>query len=183
MEKIILVNTVETSSQPSTEINEYGKVVKIAIADGQQVLFCQVVLAKDKTTAINTSYLEDTTKALERLLADAYTSVRGSLQVWYKRLCDRPNSAPGCKPSFIAYPVSTISRFYQQKIKVKIKLDIEGSNKVTHNYPAVNIDPQRPTNYSNTRLDNYEQVSPRGNSQHSMALYNKSDHCTQSSTN
>jgi len=152
MEKNILVNTVKTSSQPSSsEINEYGKVVKIAITDGQQVLFCQVVLAKDKTTAITTNYLENTTKALKHLLADretkANTSVRGSLQVWYKRLSDRPNSAPGCKPNFIAYPVSTISKFCQQKIKVQIKLDIER------------------------------------NSQHSIALYHKSDHCTQSSTN
>lgn len=47
MEKIILVNAVETSSQPNnSEINEYGKVVKIAITDGQQVLFCPVVLAE-----------------------------------------------------------------------------------------------------------------------------------------
>jgi hypothetical protein len=59
MEKIILVNTVETSSQPSSsEINEYGQVVKIAITDVQQLLFCQVVLAKDKTTAITTNHLE-----------------------------------------------------------------------------------------------------------------------------
>lgn len=126
VEKIILVNTVETPSQPSSsEINEYGKVVKIAITDGQQMLFCQVVLAKQKTTAITTNYLENTTKALERVLADAYTSVRGCIQVSYKRLRDRPNSPPGCKRSFIAYPVSTISRFCQQKIKVQIKLDIE----------------------------------------------------------
>jgi hypothetical protein len=111
VEKIILVNTVETPSQPSSseiaeslsggnlcselsKTNEYGKVVKIAITDELQVLFCQVVLAKDKTTAITTNYLESTTKALECLLADAYTSVRGSLQVWYKRLSFSPNSAP-----------------------------------------------------------------------------------------
>lgn len=99
---MILVNAVETPSQPSTEINEYGKVVKIAIADELQVLSQQVVLALDKTTAITTNYLEDTNVALECLLADAYTSVRGSLQVWYKRLCSSSNSAPGCKPSFIA---------------------------------------------------------------------------------
>ncbi len=134
VEKIILVNTVETSSQPSSsEIKEYGKVVKIAITDGQQMLFCQVVLAKQKTTAITTNYLENTIKVLERVLADAYTSVRGKLQVWYKRLCDRPNSAPGCKPSFIAYSVSTISRFCQQKIKVQIKLDIEGNKQPAFN--------------------------------------------------
>ncbi|GAX39896.1 hypothetical protein NIES4075_08580 [Tolypothrix sp. NIES-4075] len=134
MEKIILVNTVETSSQASTEINEYGQVVKIAITDSQQVLFwqadfsghvekptpnltpqppslkgkgenskplkkqerglergspdpvkskfCQVVLAKDKTTAITTSHLQNTIKALERLLKDQKTVK------W--RICKRP---------------------------------------------------------------------------------------------
>lgn len=46
MEKIILVNAVKTSSQPSSsEINLDGKVVKIAITDGQLVQVNQVVLA------------------------------------------------------------------------------------------------------------------------------------------
>ncbi|MGI2901854.1 hypothetical protein [Tolypothrix sp. VBCCA 56010] len=57
---MILVNAVETSSQPST-------------TDGQQVLSQQVVLAKDKTSAITTSHLQNTIKALERLLKDQKT--------------------------------------------------------------------------------------------------------------
>jgi hypothetical protein len=61
MEKIILVNAVKTLSQTSSsEINLDGKVVKIAITDGQPVQANQLVLAKDKTTAITANPLENT---------------------------------------------------------------------------------------------------------------------------
>ncbi|NEU73028.1 hypothetical protein PI95_010770 [Hassallia byssoidea VB512170] len=65
---MILVNAVETSSQPST-------------TDSQQVLSQQVVLALDKTTAITTSHLQNTIKALERLLKDQKTVE--------ERICER----------------------------------------------------------------------------------------------
>jgi hypothetical protein len=75
MEKITLVNAVETSSQASSsEINIDGNVVRIAITHGQQVLFCQVVSAHKQITAITTDHLENITlKALECLLADPET--------------------------------------------------------------------------------------------------------------
>ena len=80
MEKIILVNAVETSSQPnSSRMNLDGNVVKITITEGQQMPLCQVVLAKEKTTAITTNHLENTIKALERHLADREALLRGHL--------------------------------------------------------------------------------------------------------
>lgn len=80
MEKMILVNPVETSSQPSSSrMNLDGNVVKIAITESPQMPLCQVVLAKDKTTAITTNHLEDTIKALERNLANREALLRRHL--------------------------------------------------------------------------------------------------------
>jgi hypothetical protein len=78
MEKIILVNAVKTLSQTSSsEINLDGKVVKIAITDGQ------LVLAKDKTTAITTNPLENTRVVAElgesRTKAVVWSSVASAL--------------------------------------------------------------------------------------------------------
>ena len=105
MEKIILVNAVKTSSQPSSsEINLDGKVVKIAITDGQ------LVLAKDKITAITTNPLENT-----RVIAEVGES-RTRAVVWFWRatasikqsLFIGVSSKKNCRAWFPGYHVSGV---------------------------------------------------------------------------
>jgi hypothetical protein len=103
MEKIILVNAVKTSSQPSSsEINEYG--------NGQPMQAKQLVLAKDKTTAITTNPLEKT-----RVVAEVGESrTRPSVWFWRATALVRQSafiavsSKKNCRAWFPGYHVSGV---------------------------------------------------------------------------